>query len=168
MKFIITALVLLLAYPSPSAKAEGQTLTFTDGMTSPPATLEEAAWLAGLWRGEAFGGQVEENWSPPLGDSMAGAFKLVSDGKVDFYELEVIREVGNTLILQLKHFHGDLRGWEEKDETVDFPLVKVTETALYFDGFTIERVSSDAMNMYVRIKDGDVERDVLFAYRRVK
>ncbi|MFC4347937.1 DUF6265 family protein [Kordiimonas lipolytica] len=147
MKPVITALLLFFAYLSPAAIAEGRTLTFTEGMTSPPATLADAAWIAGLWRGEAFGGQVEENWSPPLGDSMAGAFKLVSDGKVDFYELEVIREVGNTLLLQLKHFHGDLRGWEEKDETVNFPLVKVTDTALYFDGFTIERVSDDAMKM---------------------
>lgn len=168
MKPVITALLLFFAYLSPAAIAEGTTLTFTEGMTSPPATLADAAWIAGLWRGEAFGGQVEENWSPPLGDSMAGAFKLVSDGKVDFYELEVIREVGNTLLLQLKHFHGDLRGWEEKDETVNFPLVKVTDTALYFDGFTIERVSDDAMNMYVRLKEGDAERDMLFAYKRVK
>jgi len=168
MKPVIITLLLLLAYPITSAHAEGKTLSFREGMTSPPATLEDAAWMAGLWRGEAFGGVAEENWSPPLGDSMAGAFKLVSDGKVTFYELEIIREVGDTLILQLKHFHGDLKGWEEKDQTVDFPLVKVTENALYFEGFTIERVGPDAMNMYVMIEEGETAQEVLFAYKRVK
>ena len=51
---------------------------------SPKATLADIAWLSGHWRGEAFGGITEEIWSPPLGDSMMGSFKLVSEGKNQF------------------------------------------------------------------------------------
>ena len=43
------------------------------------------------------------------------SFKLIIDNKVSFYEIEIIREVNNTLILQLKHFNNDLKGWETKD-----------------------------------------------------
>ena len=65
--------------------------------------LKNIAWIAGTWHGEAFGGQTEEIWSEPSGGSMMASFKLINDGKVTFYEIEIIREIENTLILQLKH-----------------------------------------------------------------
>ena len=143
------------------------TTTFTDATDSPRATLQDVAWLAGHWRGEAFGGVVEELWSPPLGDSMMFVFKSVSDNAVSFYEIGHIREIKGTLILQLKHFHGDLKGWEEKDDTVDFKLVKLSDNRVYFDRFTIEKLSPDEINMYVVIGQNDGnEKEVKFNYKR--
>ncbi|NND79329.1 MAG: hypothetical protein HKN53_05470, partial [Maribacter sp.] len=134
---------------------------------SPEATLEEVSWIAGHWKGEAFGGVAEEIWSPPLGDSMMFVFKLVSEGKVQFYEIGHIQQKGETLLLQLKHFHGSLIGWEEKDETIDFKLVKLEENRVYFDGFTIERISENEINMYVVVgeEDGSSE-EVKFNYKK--
>ena len=97
------------------------TITFNENAGSPVANLKDMSWLAGHWRGEAFGGITEEIWSPPLGDSMMFVFKLVSDNAVGFYEIGHIRQIDETLVLQLKHFHGDLKGWEEKEETVNEP-----------------------------------------------
>ena len=121
--------------------------------------LENIKWLSGNWKGEAMGGTSEENWSKPHGDSMMAAFKLVKDGKVMFYEIEIIREVENTLILQLKHFNNDLKGWETKDETVDFPLKEITANKIIFEGMTFEKVNGNEMNVYVDMKqkDGTVE-----------
>ena len=144
---------------------EAKTLSFKEGMQSPAASIEAAGWLAGHWRGEAFGGIAEELWSPPLGESMMFAFKLVVEGKVSFYELGAIIQTGETLVLKLKHFHGDLRGWEEKDETVDFPLVKITNNTLYFDGFTIERVNDEEINIHVLMKEQGTE--ITFHYKKV-
>lgn len=137
-----------------------------DGKTSPPATLKDIAWLAGDWVGQAFGGETQEFWAPPLGDSMMGAFKLVSNGKVEFYELCQIREENGSLILRLKHFHGDLKGWESKDETVDFRLVKMEKDAAYFEGFTVRRISKNKINMYVMIGEEGQESEVEFNYTR--
>jgi len=72
--------------------------------------LENIAWISGTWHGEAFGGEVEEIWSAPSGGSMMATFKLVVDGEVGFYEIEIIREIENSLLLQLKHFRADLKG----------------------------------------------------------
>jgi len=121
--------------------------------------IKNIAWIAGTWHGEAFGGITEEIWSKPSGGSMMASFKLINDGKVTFYEIEVIREVENSLILQLKHFGPDLKGWETKDETVDFPLKEITENKVVFEGMTFEKVSDDQMNIYVDIKNdkGEVE-----------
>ncbi|KAB8155454.1 hypothetical protein EZY14_004600 [Kordia sp. TARA_039_SRF] len=119
-------------------------------------TLENIRWIAGNWKGEAFGGIAEENWSEPSGDSMMATFKLIVNGKVNFYEIETISEVNNSLILRLKHFNNDLKGWETKDETVDFPLIKVTPNKAIFEGMIFESVDANNMIVYVTIgqKDG--------------
>jgi hypothetical protein len=118
--------------------------------------LENIRWIAGTWKGEAFGGITEENWSEPSGGSMMATFKLIADGKVQFYEIETISEVNNSLMLRLKHFGNDLKGWETKDKTVDFPLIRVTKTKAIFEGMTFEFIDENNMIVYVAIgqKDG--------------
>lgn len=143
------------------------TLSFNNDSVSPKATLSAVSWIAGHWKGEAFGGITEEIWSPPLGDSMMFVFKLVTNGKVEFYEIGHIQQQDETLVLQLKHFHGDLKGWEEKNETVDFKLVKMEADRVYFDDFTFEKISDQEMNLYVVISDTDgSKQEVKFNYKR--
>ncbi len=129
--------------------------------------LENIAWISGNWKGEAFGGQVEENWSKPSGGSMMATFKLINEGKVSFYEIEIIRELENTLVLQLKHFDSELKGWETKEETVDFPLIKVTTERVVFEGMSFEKVNDNEMNVYVDIENdaGNIEK-VKFNYKK--
>ena len=159
-------LLVLLFCISIGCKAQN-TKSFTEGGKSPEATLQDVSWIAGHWKGEAFGGVAEEIWSPPLGDSMMFVFKLVSEGKVQFYEVGHIQQTGETLLLQLKHFHGSLKGWEEKDDTVDFKLVQIDGNRVYFDGFTIEKISGKEINMYVVVGDEDgSSEEVKFNYKK--
>ncbi len=144
------------------------TLFYNEAIGSPTASLNDISWIEGHWRGEAFGGITEEIWGPPLGNSMMCVFKLVVDGDIIFYEIETISEENNSLILRLKHFDKHLKGWEEKDETIDFKLVKVEENRVYFDGFTIEKISKDEINMYVVIEDGGEKEEIKFNYHRAK
>ena len=159
-------LYLFLLYITLTLSAQ-HTISYAEGAMSPNASLTNIDWLTGHWKGEAFGGIAEEIWSPPLGGTMMFSFKLVADNKVSFYELGHIKEVDGTLILQLKHFTGDLIGWEEKGDTVDFKLVKAEADILYFDDFTIERISDKKVNMYVVIgnEDGSKE-EAKFEYTR--
>lgn len=145
-----------------------KTLQLEKNQKSPKASLSQMSWLAGHWKGEAFGGTTEELWSPPIGGSMMFVFKLVNDDAVTFYEVGHITEVDNTLLLQLKHFDGDLKGWETKDETVDFKLVKIEQNRFYFEGFTLERISDEDIKMYVLIGDENKKREVTFTYHRVE
>lgn len=144
------------------------TLRFDEAAGSPNADISMVAWIAGHWRGKALGGVTEEIWTPPLGGSMMAAFKLVVNDQVKFYELETIAEQEDTLILKLKHFSSNLHGWEDKQETVDFKLVKVTDDKVYFDGMTFEKVSGEEMNVYVIIGDEGQEQETKFNYRKVK
>lgn len=149
-----------------SQNAYKNTLKFDSYKSSPEASLSALDFITGHWQGEAFGGTTEEIWSPALGGSMMCVFKLVVEGKVLFYEICTITEENNTLMLRLKHFNGDLKGWEEKEETIDFRLVKVEKNKVYFDEFTFEKVSENEMNIYVVIQDGDEENEVKFNYKR--
>ncbi|WP_353779442.1 DUF6265 family protein [Winogradskyella sp. 3972H.M.0a.05] len=128
--------------------------------------LENIKWIAGTWHGEAFGGITEEIWSEPSGGSMMASFKLINNGKVSFYEIEIIREIENSLVLQLKHFDSKLRGWETKDETVDFPLKYITESKVVFEGMAFERVSDEEMNVFVDIKENGKTETVKFNYKK--
>jgi hypothetical protein len=161
MKFF----VFLFLLAAMSCKAQN-TMSLKEGENSPKATLAEITWMEGHWKGEAFGGITEEIWSPPLGGSMMFSFKLVVDGSVNFYELGHIREFNETLVFELKHFAGDLKGWEEKEEVQRFKFIKTAGNRLYFDGFTFENVSDSEINIYGLIhQDGEAE-EVRFNYRK--
>ncbi len=158
--------LLLLAFVALCFPVIAQHTIKLDGKASPKASLKDVAWIAGSWKGEAFGGITEEVWTAPLGDSMMGSFKLVVDGKVQFYELCQIREENGSLVLRLKHFNGDLTAWEEKNETVDFLLVKLEKDAAYFEDFTVQRISKNQINMYVMVSNEGEESEVEFKYYR--
>lgn len=166
-KSIIIFIVLGSICSTFAQSTESNVLKFTDGMISPSATLEDISWISGYWRGEAFGGITEEIWSDPLGNSMMFSFKLVVNEKVKFYELGGITQIGSTLLMQLKHFNDDFKGWEEKEETVDFKLVKIEKDKVYFDELTFEKISDSEINVYVVVsnKDGSSE-EVKFNYKK--
>jgi len=144
------------------------TLKYNETDGSPNASLPDVAWIAGHWIGEAMGGQIEEVWTPSLGGSMMGSFKFVGKEKVVFYELETISEIDSTLILRIKHFTEDLNGWEEKDEAMEFKLVKITDDAAYFDELTFKKNGDDCLDIYVVIASDTKEREQHFKYHRVK
>ncbi|WP_339655896.1 DUF6265 family protein [uncultured Maribacter sp.] len=160
-------LILLLFISATCLLSAQNTLSFEEGMTSPESNLKNIEWLTGHWKGEAFGGIAEEIWSPPLGGAMMFSFRLLANGSISFYEFGHILETDGTLLLQLKHFNADLSGWEEKEETIDFKLLKVEEDRFYFDDFTIERISDKEINMYVEVGEEDgTSNEVKFNYHR--
>ncbi len=141
------------------------TLTLTG--PQPPARISDAAWIHGYWLGDALGGQCEEIWSEPLGNSMMGSFKLVKNDQTSFFELLSIVEENQSLILRLKHFSPTLVGWEEKDEVLEFPLVKIEKDNLFFEGMTFQRKDRDHIAVFLanEQKDGNVG-ELVFHYKR--
>ena len=146
------------------------TLRLSADQKPPAATIADMAWYAGRWTGTGLGGWTEEIWSPPRDGTMMGMYRMVKDGKPIFYELLLIAEENGSLAIKLKHFHADLRGWEERDASLRFPLVAKRDGRIYFDGMTFERVGNDRVKIYLAIenkKDGSV-REEIFEYTRAK
>jgi hypothetical protein len=146
------------------------TLRLAEGEKSPPATIADMGWYEGRWTGSGLGGYNEEIWSPPRDGMMMGMYRMLKDGKPVFYEFLIITEEHGSLVIKLKHFHPDLRGWEERDASVKFPLVVKKSRRMYFEGMTFERVTDDSVKVYLVIenrKDGSV-REETFEYVRAK
>lgn len=121
-RVLITLLVVILGMSMHTAAGQSRhtehTYKLDDPGHRPPATLDDVAWLAGSWSGEAFGGSFEEVWNPPSGGSMVGMFKTLNGDNVGFYELMLLVEEEGSLSLKVKHFDSDFSAWEEKKDFI--------------------------------------------------
>jgi len=165
-QLILTALLIINVTPILGQSEMSNTMNYYDSLGYVAANLSQLAWLQGHWVGEVFGGPAEEVWTPPLAGSMMCVFKHVIDGKVNFYEILTISEEKGSLILRLKHFDNKLKGWEEKDVTRDFRLVKIENDIAYFDGLTFKKLDDEKMNLLVMINRDGTEEELIFEYRR--
>ena len=165
----MTAAVACLASPaSAQSRNTENTLKLDDPAKRPPATIDAVAWMVGSWVGEAFGGDVEEVWTPPSAGTMVGMFKLAHDGKPSMYEFQIVVQEEGSLTLKLKHYHADFRGWEEKDEHVSFPLVKLGEDVAYFSGLTYRLVAPDQLEVHVALDQDDKTQEERLLFRRAE
>lgn len=128
-------------------------------------TIEDAAWIAGRWVGEGFGGTVEEIWSPPAGGQMVGHFSLVRAGAPALYEIMLIDRQADGLRLRVKHFNADFTGWEERDGWHAFPPRAATPGALAFGGLTMRR-DGEELVIAVAISENGTAREELLRLRR--
>ena len=144
------------------------TLQLDDPDERRAATIEDVAWLAGTWEGEAFGGTFEEVWTEPSLGTMVGSYKLMHGEEITLYEIELIAEEAGSLVLKVKHFGPEFAAWEEKKEHLSFPLVKLTDDAIYFQGFTLRRIDEDRVQAFIVRTSGDQVSDAELTYRRVK
>ena len=147
------------------ALASAQTTTTA---TPPKASLDDFTWITGHWTGTGLGGVSEEMWAPAAGGAMMGSFRQLRDGKVEFYEWLTLLERDGTVVLRLKHFHPDLKGWEEKDQVLEFPLVEITPTKAVFNAMTFMHDAKDAFSVSLRLRDrktGEL-REEIFEYKR--
>ena len=151
------AAALAMAAPVLAEDTGVEVRALADGEVSPPATIDDIAWLAGRWVGEGLGGKIEEVIAPAEGGQMMGMFRHWSaDGAVKFYEFYVFDEKDGSLTLRLKHFWPTLIGWEEKAEIVEFPLVAIEGETLYLDGLTYSLKGDGALLSAVRLSDDEV------------
>lgn len=131
-----------------------------------PAVIEDAAWLAGRWVGEGFGGQMEETWAPPVGGQMVGHFRHWRDGQPRFYEIMLMDVVDGGVRMRVKHFNPDFTGWEERGEWVTFEPVSAAPDALTFNGLTIRREGADRIVMTMHIRRGDAVAEEILRFQR--
>lgn len=157
----------VLFFGSAAAQTEN-TLTLAEGETGQSASIEDMSFLVGHWQGDGMGGFNEEVWGEPLGGSMLGTFRHLQGDDPAFSEIMQIGEENGTLALRLKHFNPDLTGWEEKDDMVTFPLVRIEHgEAAYFRGLTYKRTSANELTIYLALHNRDGVQEVSFELQRV-
>ncbi len=166
-KFLIGGTICLLASSSlAQSQLTAHTLRLDRPENAAVVKIEELAWLTGRWVGEGFGGTLEETWNPPMAGSMVATFRMISEGKPDFYEICLIAPDANSLTYKVKHFNADLTGWEEKDHYISFPLIRTEPGKVYFQGLTMV-LDGDACTHYLAMKQKDGSyKEATLVYRR--
>ena len=142
----------------------------SEAQNAQPTFIDAIAWLAGSWKGEAFGGEVEEIWSQPVGGSMMGMFRATEKGKTSFSEFEQIVEQDSILVFKVKHFTPAWVGWEEKDKCVEFKLLSSSANEMHFDGLILVKIDENTCKHIITLKDKATgkTRDVEIIYHRTK
>jgi hypothetical protein len=162
-------LLLLPTLVSAQSSQTANTLTLDDSSARPKATLGDIKMLVGHWKGGFLGSTAEEVWLPAAGGSMLGTYRLYKEKAVVFYEIMIAVEEEGSVAIKLKHFHPDLKGWEEKNETVTFRFIKASEDAIWFEGLTFRKQDDGSLQGFIAIrqKDGSVKEES-FMYRPVR
>jgi len=144
------------------------TLDLDDPEARYSTTIEDLRWLVGTWRGEGFGGTVEEVWLPAAHDQMAGLFRHYQDDDAGFSEIMTLVNVDGQTLLRVKHFNPDFTGWETQNESVDFRLVGDDLRTLHFKGLTLTSPMPDRLEIYIAMRGSDGElREESLVFRRV-
>ncbi|MEP1445654.1 MAG: DUF6265 family protein [Paraglaciecola sp.] len=164
--FVVFALLFTSAIRGETSELHTNTEYLAAGASSPIASIEEVDWISGYWQGEIWGGQFEEVWSKPVAGSMMASFKFTENDQVKFYELLTISEHQGSLLLQLKHFSEDLKGWEEKDQSMNFKLVRLTDNAAFFEGYTYKLINDNEIHVYVVIENDGKKQETKFVFKR--
>lgn len=115
----------------------------------PAAKLAALAWFEGHWTANDSGTTADEIWTGVNGASLLGMFRIVKDGKVQLYEIITVVETGGSLEMRLKHFSGAMKGWEEKEKFVSFPLVKLEGRTAWFDGITYQLDADGTLRVWL-------------------
>lgn len=162
---------LTCAYLSPAGAQSvhtKNTYKLDDPSARPKASIEQVDWLVGNWQGTAFGNQFEEVWNPASAGTMVGFFKLFNDEGIVFYELLVLEEEEGSLSLKVKHFGANFHAWEDKEDYINFKLVKIEADAIHFSGISFYRDGPNKIDGYIVMKgkDGSVREEPLTYQRR--
>jgi len=144
---------------------------------APAADLQNMGFIAGHWRGEAGGAQIEETWTAPEQGSMTGMYREMKGGKTTFYEFFTIEGSAEGPVLLINHFEPGLKGWEDKSKPAAFHIKNfLPEGEVVFESndpanpllMTWSRTSKNTMDVLLeRKRDGQWVKQV-YKYTRAK
>lgn len=76
--------------------------------------IDDVAWIAGSWKGESDGVQVEEHWMQPLGKCMVGMYREATAEKLVMFESLLIEEAEDGVWLRFNIFRTGFKPRGEK------------------------------------------------------
>ncbi len=131
-----------------------------------PITIEQAGWLTGCWVMQRGQSTIEEQWMAPAGGTMLGMGRTIKSGRLDDYELVLLRAQDGRLDYEA---HPMMQG------TAIFSATLVSDTLLQFENprhdfpkvITYRRRGADSLVARIAAGPAPGDRQVIFAYRRM-
>jgi hypothetical protein len=128
---------------------------------NPDYKISDLKFMSGKWTTSSDWGDMEENWSEPMGDNMMCSYRCVKNGKIVFYEFIVIEQQTKGPVMKLRHFSPGNIGWEEKDKPYEYNLIFLDDNVARFErpdkktSLTFERQSADKLKVTLDRQDKD-------------
>lgn len=131
-----------------------------------PASIAQAAWLGGCWQTVRGKTTIEEQWMAPAAGSMVGMGRTLREGRLDDYELMIIRA---------KDGRVDYEAHPMMQPTAVFTATVVSDTLLQFENprhdfpKLVAYIRRGNDSLVARIAAGPAKGDqqVLFNYARI-
>lgn len=134
-------------------------LTFAVHAQESNYKIDDLKFMSGKWVTTGEWGDMEENWSVPMGNCMMCSYRCVKDGKVVFYEFIVIEQQKSGPVMKLRHFSPGNIGWEEKDKPYEYNLMFLDDAVARFErpdkktSLTFERLSPEKLKVTLERQD---------------
>lgn len=139
------------------------------------SSLQALSFMQGVWVGKSkTSAFVEEYWSNPEGDSMIGHCRFQKNGITTFYELMAIVKSPKGIVLRMRHFNDQFKGWAESEESGDCYLRTCRNQQAVFDNkneknrviVTYKKVGPDTMHVEVESTQNGKTSKYPFEYKR--
>lgn len=172
MRFTSSILAACLMLAPTTAFAQEKETAAQSQSARPAATMADMVWLEGRWQGTGIGGHpAGETFTFAGEQQMVGHFwQLDESGGIEFYELITVVPDGDSLTMRLKHFTGDLTGWEAQagNAALEFPLRERSAGRWQFGPVTFTLDGPGKLAIAVVTRNGEGALDTLeFRYDRV-
>lgn len=132
----------------------------TAAQAGPAANIKQLHFLTGNWIGKFGPADIEENWLAPEGGSIVAMVRVrPDDSATSFYEIVMIEESGDTLVLNVNQFGPGFTSRREAPQHME--LEEITSNSVKFkatanDGFaSIAYTRRDEQNFQIQIVRGD-------------
>ena len=125
-------------------------LAFAGSAAAQANPISQLGWLAGMWRAEALGGQVEDVWTPATNGEMLSTFKMMQGGKVGRYEFRSIRMIDGKLTFQELGFDGTGKAAPGPPLS---PLSEIDAKHAVFGTFMFETTGPNTMTVTIQRPD---------------
>lgn len=131
-----------------------------------PSSVAPAAWIAGCWVTERGKAKIEEQWMAPAGGTMLGMGRTIREGKLDDYELMIIRA---------KEGRVDYEAHPMMQPTAVFTATVVSDSLLQFENprhdfprlIAYQRRGADSLVARIAAGPAKGDQQIVFAYHRV-
>jgi len=136
------------------------------GIAQAPSSVAPAAWIAGCWVTQRGKATIEEQWMAPAAGTMLGMGRAIREGKLDDYELTVIRITDGRM---------DYEAHPMMQPTAVFTATVVSDTLLQFENprhdfpklVAYQRRGVDSLVARVAAGPASGDRQIVFSYHRV-
>lgn len=135
--------------------------------------IDRLAWMEGGWGDYRNGNHMEEFWSGPAAGTMVGMFRWIKGDDLRFYELIVLEEFEDGVVMRIKHFNRGFEPWEQEHVLLHVVDLQERRAVFFMEGtekptwLVYERTGPDTLEAWFEYAGDGSDRGMEFQFDRI-